>query len=81
MSKESDSMLEDFFNSITPEHNFNIKEIPQDPDYSNDDYWGTLPSFSSVAELLPKELNEENNKNEVGILILQKIVQPFKEQS
>ena len=65
MSKESDSMLEDFFNSITPEYNFDIKEIPQDPDYSNDDYWATLPSFSSVAELLPKELNEENNKNEV----------------
>ena len=43
MSKENDSILEEFFNSITPDYDFDTTRTPKEPDYSNDDCWATLP--------------------------------------
>ena len=70
MSKENDSILEEFFNSITPDYDFYTTRTPKEPDYSNDDCWATLPTFSSVAELLPKEFDDENNDNEVDCFFI-----------
>ena len=70
MSQEKDSILEDFFNSITPDYDFDVTRTPKEPDYSNDDCWATLPTFSSVAELLPKKFDEGNNNNEVDCFFI-----------
>ena len=53
MTRKNDSMLEDFFNSISPEYSFDETRIPEEPDYSQDHYWAALPTINSVANLFP----------------------------
>ena len=45
MTRKNDSMLEDFFNSISPEYSFDETRIPEEPDYSQDHYWAALQTI------------------------------------
>ena len=70
MTRKNDSMLEDFFNSISPEYSFDETRIPEEPDYSQDHYWAALPTISSVADLFPKELGKEDIQKEVDCFFI-----------
>ena len=70
MTRKNDSMLEDFFNSISPEYSFDETRIPEEPDYSQDHYWAALPTINSVANLFPKELGKEDVQKEVDCFFI-----------
>ena len=70
MTKKNDSILEDFFNSISPEYDFDITKVPATPDYSKNDCWAALPNFSSTVDLFPKELEKNSATKEADCFFI-----------
>ncbi len=70
MTIKEDSIMEDFFNSITPNYNFNDRQIPIVPDYSIDQNWAALPNFSSLDQLLPKGMSKNISEKEVNCFFI-----------
>ena len=70
MTIKEDSIMEDFFNSITPNYNFNDRQIPVVPDYSIDQNWAALPNFSSLDQLLPKGMSKNISEKEVNCFFI-----------
>ena len=64
MTKDRESLVTDFFGSITPNYYFRDRPPPIEPNYSLEKSWASLPAKSSYAELSPGTIKKSpKNKN------------------
>jgi len=66
MTEEANSLVEDFFKSLTPNHVFGEQSSPDAPDYSLKQNWAALPGINSKAELTPASLENINVNKEIN---------------
>ena len=66
MTEETNSLVEGFFKSITPDYAFGEKCSPDAPDYSKEQNWAALPGTNSKAELTPASLEISNVSKEIN---------------
>ena len=60
MTEETNSLVEGFFKSITPNYVFGEQCSPDAPDYSQEDNWAALPKTNSKAELTPSSIENSD---------------------
>ena len=61
MQKSENSFLNEFFKSITPEKDFD-KDLPPEPDYSDQFFWACTPKNKSFESLSPFNKKFKRNK-------------------
>lgn len=61
MKKKDGSSYDEILSSITPQNNFETKNIPVEPNYEDKYFWAAFPGEKSVANLTPE--NSVNTKN------------------
>ena len=66
MNEETNSLVEGFFKSITPNHVFGEQCSPDAPDYSLEDNWAALPKTNSKAELTPSSIENSDVSKDIN---------------
>ena len=66
MTEETDSLVEDFFKSLTPNYVFGEQCSPDAPDYSLEQNWAALPGINSKAELTPSSVENDDVSKDIN---------------
>ncbi len=70
MTKEKDSILEEFLNSISPEYDFDKRMAPKEPNYAQENFWAALPNIPSAANFKIEGSNEPESLKEVDCFFI-----------
>ena len=68
MTEETNSLVEGFFKSITPNYVFGEQSSPDAPDYSQEDNWAALPKNNSKAELTPSSIENSDVIKDLSLI-------------
>ena len=60
MKKKDGSSYDEIFSSITPQNNFELKNIPVEPNYEDKYFWAAFPGEKSVANLNTEKIQLNN---------------------
>lgn len=70
MTGDKDSLVDNFFSTITPSQPFLKKNIPCPPIYSSDEFWAAKPGMLSKAEMVPPNISLNQKSKEINCFFI-----------